>query len=301
MKIGNNKKRVVRVREGFSDRNSLSPIPKEMQYDNLDSGSRVALFNALKNIVCYQVKHQILSEKAIAKIIVEGLFNDVYNEYEDTFDQVFDDIYKLLVEEPYHTVLTIIEYLCNLVYEDRDSYLASRGYDPSYIKYYQDTRDAMNEVFEEEFIGYRFIGDKITSITNDSEIKEINESAQTSYEKVNESINKAISFLSETGTKDYKNSIKESVMAVEQLLNIILGTNGLTLKNAIEQFSRKTDIDENLKLSIKHLYDYASDTNGIRHGNNKNNDSITFSEAKYVLVICSATVNYLCSIKKGIK
>ena len=81
-------------------------------------------------------------------------------------------------------------------------------------------------------------------------------------------------------------------MAVEQLFNIVLGTSGLTLGNALEQICVKIEIDENLKQAIKNLYKYANESNGIRHGNNKKQDFVSFDEAKLILIICSGIVNY---------
>ena len=65
----------------------------------------------------------------------------------------------------------------------------------------------MNTAFEDEYIGYRFVEDKIVKITNDEEIKAIEESASTTFDEVNKSISKSISFLSESSNKDYKNAI----------------------------------------------------------------------------------------------
>ncbi len=90
--------------------------------------------------------------------------------------------------------------------------------------------------------------------------------------------------------------LKKSIIAVEQLFNIILETNGLTLTNALGQICDKIHIDINLKESIKNLYKYTNEVNGIRHGNNKDSNEISFDEAKYVLLICSATINYFSTL-----
>lgn len=157
----------------------------------------------------------------------------------------------------------------------------------------------MNECFEAEYIGYRFINRKIVKITNKDEISTIIDSYSTPYDSINKSICKAISMLSEISKKDYENCIKEAILATEECLNIILGTKGKTLGVAVDELFKKVPLNDNLKILLKDLYKYASDTNGIRHGNNKQKQSISFDEAKYILVISSATINYLISLKRN--
>ena len=293
------KKHTVRIRNGFSDRNSLDPISKEMQFKDFSAGTRMALFNALKNIMSVQIETRSLNTDRITKIIVEDVFNEQYKKYSVDYDDVMDDIYEIFQTEDYHVLITIIEFLCNLVFETENQFLERYHNDYSLISYYTDTRKQMNDAFEDEYVGYRFVNENIVPITNDSEIETIEQASQTPYERVNESISKAIRYISETGNKDYKNSVKESITALEQLLNIVLNTSGLTLSNAVEQLSQKVEIDGDLKASIKSMYNFASNVNGVRHGNNKNNDNITFDEAKLVLLFCSSTVNYFCSLNSN--
>ena len=41
------------------------------------------------------------------------------------------------------------------------------------------------------------------------------------------------------------------------------------------------------------LYGYTSDAKGIRHALSENDDKIFYSEAKFMLVSCSAFINFL--------
>lgn len=285
-------KHKVRVRDGFSDRNSINPISKIIKIDDFDEDTRISLFNALNNIIDYQIQIRNLNTDSISKIIIERLFNEIYRgKYKDTYESVINDILSMFKTEPYDIILTMIEFLCDLVFESRDQYFNHHHFSYS-SDGYVNVFDEMNKAFEEEYIGYRFVNGQIIRITNDEEIETITEATITPFDKVNESIKKSISFISETSNKDYKNSIKESIIAVEQLFNIILGTSGLTLSNALEQICSKIEINENLKQAIKNLYKYANDSNGIRHGNNKKEESVSFDEAKLILIICSGIVNY---------
>lgn len=48
-----------------------------------------------------------------------------------------------------------------------------------------------------------------------------------------------------------------------------------------------------MKGAFEKLYGYTSDANGIRHANGLGEGDSTFEEAKYMLICCSAFVNYL--------
>lgn len=288
-------KRVVRIRNGFSDRNGIRPISREIQLFELEQDTRIVLFNKLKNLFDQQVEDRELNDNVLFKIIVENVFNDIYDNYRDDYSSIFEDILDVFKEGSYDSIIDLIEFVCNLIFETDEEY--EERYRNSYGQcIYIDVRRQMNIAFENEYVGYRFVGDKIVKITNEFEIDSIEESFKTPYDAVNDSIIKAVSYISESGNKDYKNSIKEAITAVEQMANILLGSSGLTLGNAISQLSDKKIIDENLKTAIKSLYKYASETNGIRHGNNKDNGSVTFDDAKLILLICSSTINYFCSL-----
>lgn len=291
-----NKKRTIRVRDGFSDRNGIKSISKEMQINEFTAETRTVLFNTLNNILNIQVKSLGLDEDNLAKYIVENMFNDVYERYHDSYDQIISQIRYLFENESYDSILTIVEFICGIVYESPEQYHSRNHYDAFFMSSYFNVFKEMNNAFENEYVGYRFVDEKIVKITNKEEIFTIEKASTTPYDSVNEAIQKSVSFLSENSKKDYENSIKESILATEELFNILLNTSGLTLGKAADQLFSKIDVDEHLRDAIKNLYKYASDSNGIRHGNNKEKSEITFDEAKLILVICSAVINFLITV-----
>ena len=56
------------------------------------------------------------------------------------------------------------------------------------------------------------------------------------------------------------------------------------------------EIHGGLKSAFNTLYGYTSDANGIRHAGNIGGPSSTFEEAKFMLVSCSAFINYLIAV-----
>ena len=69
----------------------------------------------------------------------------------------------------------------------------------------------------------------------------------------------------------------------------------VTFKNAIDALKKLDDslnIHSALKSAYSKLYGYTSDKDGIRHSILEE-PNLSFSDAKYMLVSCSAFINYL--------
>ena len=152
-----------------------------------------------------------------------------------------------------------------------------------------------NELFEQEKSGYRVVNCAVEPITNRQEIEIIEVASNSLYRSVNEHLQKALELYGDRKNPDYENSIKESISAVEAMCCIITGMSGTqaTLGNSLKKLEEKgVHIHRAVKNAFSSLYGYASDESGIRHG------SIDFTnapaeDAKYMLVSCSAFVNYL--------
>lgn len=152
-----------------------------------------------------------------------------------------------------------------------------------------------NELLEYEKSGYRVVLGEVAPITNSEEIETIEQSANTPFNSVNQHITKALSKYADMESPDYENSIKESISAVESMCCIITKAEGAnaTLGKAIKKLKNcGVHIHPAMERAFLSLYGYASDENGIRHG------GITFQnapaeDAKFMLVTCSAFVNYL--------
>ena len=50
-----------------------------------------------------------------------------------------------------------------------------------------------------------------------------------------------------------------------------------------------------LKAAFQKLYGYTSDASGIRHAGQLDGENATFDEANFMIVACSAFINYLVS------
>ena len=152
-----------------------------------------------------------------------------------------------------------------------------------------------NSILEQEKTAYRVVNCEVAPITNQEEIKVIEKAAASQFDPVNTHLKKALLLYADRKSPDYENSIKESISAVESLCCIITGLTGskATLGTAIKKLKDSgIHIHASMERAFDALYGYTSDEKGIRHG------GIDFTnapaeDAKYMLISCSAFINYL--------
>jgi hypothetical protein len=152
-----------------------------------------------------------------------------------------------------------------------------------------------NKYLERELSAYRFVGTTLSRIVDKQEIESI-ESAleETPVDSAKMHFHTALALMSHRERPDYRNSIKESISAVESLARLICRNEKATLGQAIKQIESEGKIDwhPRFKDAIEKLYGYTNDESGVRHSL-KNEEKVEFEEAKFMLVTCSAFVNYL--------
>lgn len=158
-----------------------------------------------------------------------------------------------------------------------------------------------NNALKREMAGYRIVDECIAQITSEEEIVEIEQALDNSsnWSPVNTHLHTAIEYFSNRENPDYRNSIKEAISAVESLCVIITGDKKATLGQALSEIEKKYQIHGALKSAFSALYGYTSDSGGIRHSLLEDDITVSFEDAKFMLVSCSAFINYLkVKIKK---
>jgi hypothetical protein len=146
-----------------------------------------------------------------------------------------------------------------------------------------------NSVLQAESSGYRFVGDSIAPMTDSAEIDEIDKALTEPVGPVRTHLKRALELLSDRHKPDYRNSIKESISAVEGLVGAKLGEKG-TLGQLIKRLEDEIKLHPALGKAFSSLYGYTSDQGGIRHALMES-ATVTFEGAKFFLVVCSAFVN----------
>lgn len=276
---------MLSTRKGFSESQGIFTCNTQMQLKDLDDRTRIILFNKITSHLSWHYTNKDgarLDGSAFHE--EDSLYRDVSTECGKMVDpnthyyiSEFNNLSKLVITRAcFNEVFDFIELVC---------------------KYCRSKDDLVNEidsVFEREYVGYRFVDGKITPITDKNEIESIEEACNNKFEGTRAHIKKAIGFLADREHKDYKNCIKESISAVESICSIVVGNEKATLGQAIKRLEDNgLVIHTALKNAFSSLYGYTSDEGGIRHSEGMFESEVTFEEAKFMLVSCSAFVNYL--------
>ena len=286
----------VQLRGGFSDRNGTNKLNTEIQLTNFDERTRMAILNALNYI--YPAVNRASDGftydsfgnslwvhfylDITSNVYCEEVEDASYYRLERLQPAVDEYIRSTILSDSYDSVLTLVEYILNWI----SNHFVTRH------KFGFNEKQYMNNVFEKEYVGYRFVGEHIVAITDDIEIKEIEQSLDIKFKGCKTHIQKALSFLSDRDKPDYKNSIKESISAVESICIIIAGE-GATLGDALKILGKKQKINNQLKVAFEKLYSYTNSEGGIRHAEGLFESDVSFEEAKFMLVSCCAFVNYM--------
>jgi hypothetical protein len=284
----------------FSQRIGKTPSTRPIQIDSIDEDLRNGLWNA-------------------AKVFILDNLDKTYNGFRgnstfDTFcDILWHNFYKLPVDDIPFRQSNSIAFI-------RESFFNSEWYEIydflefinqihfDYINLdFESFKSFCNATLERDFAGYRFIDNKISPITNEHEIQEIEQSiintkVMTSLKGANIHLNKALDKLSDRKNPDYRNSIKESISAIESVAKIISNQSKDSLGVALDKIKSKIKLHPALEKGFKQIYGYTSDSDGIRHALIEEH-SCDFEDAKYMLVSSSAFINYLIvkADKAGIK
>jgi len=262
----------------FSERMGYTP-KKAMQIDDLDKGTRNGLWNcvdtyfysnfyldSVRGIQCDHLKKSIWMD-----FFKQRLDQIPYRT--DDFKNSFD-FYKC----SWHFFLSFLEFIAKN-YEDK--------------RIVNEFTICCNRIFERESVGHRFIGEQIVPIISPQEITEVEKATNTMIEPINSHIIAAIKLFGDRENPDFRNSIKESISAVECVCQIILGKRKTTLGDALGQLETKgLKIHPALRKSFESMYGWTNTSDGIRHAL-IDEPTVGFDDAKYMLVSCSAFVNYL--------
>jgi len=153
--------------------------------------------------------------------------------------------------------------------------------------------DPFNRVLTRENSAYRFISGSLTEITDEEELRALEEALEDDrFSGVRQHLRTSLELLSDKKSPDYRNSIKESISAVEGIARIVSQKPGASLGDAIKAIERNGNLHQAFKDGILKLYGYTSDAQGIRHAM-LDEPHLGYEDAKFFLVICTAFVNYL--------
>jgi hypothetical protein len=287
----------ISLRGGFSDRMGIQKINQTLQVKDFDERTRVFLSNYFLTIIDELGENFYVDDWATSLYL--HMMCHVYVEQvsphnlQATFAlrEIEDKIHDTIMNGEYDDVLTIIEYITGKI---EDIYKENGEK--------RDLQETFNTIFQREFVGYRFVNGLITPITDETEMSSVAEAMTLEFDNVSKHINKALMHLSNRVNPDYENSIKESISAVEAMCVRIVNNDNATLGEALKKLESEgaVNIHPAMKAAFEKLYGYTSDDDsGIRHAAGMGGENASFEEAKYMLVTCSAFINYLKPLMNG--
>lgn len=271
----------------FSQKMGLTPVRKALQKDGIDDNLRNQLWNIYYDTFISRFENQLNSgeEDKASDMYLKILWEDYYCQRIDEFPQE----YKLF-RRIKHFFLTCKWYeLYDFIQFTISRYNTSKKDDADWIIHYI---YFTNRALDKHLSAYRIIGKKICSITSEIEIESIEKALENNdeYAMVKTHLNHGLKLLSDRKEPDYKNSIKESISAVEALCKIIGGDDKDSLGKAIKKIK---NLNPTLRAGFEKLYGYTNNAGGIRHALTGDDYEVNQEDAKFMLVSCSAFVNYL--------
>jgi hypothetical protein len=269
----------------FSQRMGLRPIHVAIQKEGMTDDLRNSLWNILYlDVLAKKGMDHYGRDGSLPRIVALRKYMWM-NFYKEPIDQVSDqpkyaipEIRERFFSAGWSEVYDIVEWFAALTQVD-DRTIAR-----------------LNEVLVRESSAYRLVDRKFVSIIDEIEIASIeavlDDSAHTEAAR---HIRRALELHSDRESPDYRNSIKESISAVEAMAIFVTGEPNATLGAALKILEERHNLPTALKAGWSKLYGYTSDQGGIRHAlidESEPNESIS----RLMLVTCSAFVNYLKSL-----
>jgi hypothetical protein len=261
----------------FSQRMGYEPDKKALQLNDIDNELRTDIYNSIREF--------------------EGIYSISFY---STYFVIWKDFYRCNLDIFAENWFLNESRIKKELLDKYDKLKWHHVYD--YLEMYLDAiskksvfSKRINKLLEQHNSAYRIVNNKVCPISDEQELSEVSEACISGQKAIDFHMNKAVEIFSNKVTKDYPNTIKEAICAVEAAVNIVNGTEGKTLGDALKQLDKKKKLPETLKSAFEKLYGYTNEKDsGIRHALiNDAKYPPDFADAKFMLVACSAFINYL--------
>jgi hypothetical protein len=287
----------------FSQRYAYTP-PSQIQRESIDRPLRNALWSILfryffgGEFILLGMDLRFSPQSRLAEHLWVDFFEERVNTFSaDTFPKFFEKhFFESEWYVPYECIESILDQFntANL-----NSMSFQCGSPDDFIR-------EINLALEKHISAYRLVGGRISPITSSCEIDGIEQalSDTSALSTVNAHLANALGKWSDRQAPDYRNSIKESICAVETLCKTIVGKTEGTLGDSLKGLksalnNRDVEIHPCIVSAWDKHYGYTCIKDGVRHGYKEASQVsqiTTSAEAKYMLVSCSAFVSYLIQL-----
>jgi len=275
--------------QSFSQRNGFIDS-QILQKDNISYDLKLSLFNVI--VMCLEVdlkneKEDSYSQPNKYKTLIYIIYLEFFKGRVTSHMFKNAHSWKIIefIESEFFNLefFEVYDFLEIIISKFKNKYA-----DDSYIK----VSMKFNDSLKKHNSAYRVVEGSVVSITSEDEINEIERAAaQDAF--IQEHLNKAIYHMSNKDGPDYRNSIKESISAVEYCVREITREN--TLGDAFKKLEKNNIIiPEMLRCSFLKLYHWTNDKkSGVRHALMEEGKMPKLEEARYMLITSSAFINYL--------
>jgi hypothetical protein len=274
----------------FSDKYGYTSPEKIFQRERVDTELRTNLWNFLKIHVWdiyYTKDYRYVAISKKIDSLVKRLWFYYFNKDMDSLPGFHDRS----TSKGYYNHLK--EYFFSCEWYELYNFLEEIAQDKSDLLN-QEKKEWINDILQKHNAAYRFVDNYVVEITSEQEIMAIEDAMKTECDPVRDHLRASLRMLSDKGNQDFRNSVKESISAVEAVCRNISGRKTATLSDALKHVE---NCHPALSQGFKSIYGYTSDESGIRHALNEESE-ITYSDAKFMLVACSAFVSYLIESAK---
>lgn len=205
----------------FSERYGCKQIREIVQIDSIDEPLRNALWSLLKIHVWDDVNYTsgvyggyYLSDDAnrelkdLCELLWFNYFKKPLDQLDSEWTKVLEELRSHFFQSKWFEVYDFIEFVANNYkrYKFRDAFIQS-----------------CNAILEKEISAYRFVGGLLSRITEQEQLDEIELAIERARGPIQTHLRRALELLSNREEPDYRNSIKESISAVEGLVAKTVG------------------------------------------------------------------------------
>jgi hypothetical protein len=276
----------------FSDRIGVTKPREILQLTDINEPLRNSLWNVI--LECFGARRRLLEGQyeSLWESVLDVLVEDFFKLPLDTMPRVASLargwLHETYFKLPWYEVYNLVEFIVHRLprriqgFPIAEMLLIGR----------------VNGILTREVSGYRFVDGVLAPISNETEVQAIEEAGKLSAAKglngVHTHIRTALTLLAQKPTPEYRNSIKESISAVEAAAKVISGEEKATLGPALDALQAQIPLHGALKKGFLSIYGYTNDADGIRHAL-MDEPNVGLDEAKFMLVSCSAFATYLIS------
>lgn len=154
----------------------------------------------------------------------------------------------------------------------------------------------INVILGREVAGYRVIDNIVVPISDPTQIDSITLGLSSARDSpmhgAYDHLATSLRLLSNREQPDYRNSIKESISAIESAASSLTNKERPDINDALRILSEQGNLHPALREAFVKLYGWTSDEDGVRHALMQQS-SLGFEDAQFMLVACSAFLHYL--------